>query len=89
MGVKIKFRREVTRPKPGLKSPIVKWHGCHVLTANLLQQFKITPSVIFCQLQILTKLYELTMLGFAIPTKNTVDVWKRFFTSYLKNEAIH
>lgn len=31
----------------------------------------------------------LTMLGFAIPTKNTVDVWKRFFTSYLKNEATH
>jgi len=36
-------RSEVTRPKPGLKLTIVKWHGCHALTENLLQQFKVTP----------------------------------------------
>lgn len=27
---------------------------------------------------------SLAMLGFAIPTKRTIDIWKHFFTSYLK-----
>lgn len=29
----------------------------------------------------------LTIIGFIIPTKNTVDIWKRFFLGHLKNEV--